>query len=955
MRLSHRLLMVIVLALVPISGFVAVITLRLEASQVRSAYSEAERILRLVEDEQSNMIFGIRQILVTLRHTRAVREGDPTACQRLLDELKPDYPDHIDIHVTDSAGVIRCATDASSIGLDVAHHPHVQAALAGEEFTVGRQIVVQGRSSGALPFSTPVAATASKPGAAAGAVTALLDMAWLESVLAQKVLPAGAALSIADRDGRILARVPSIPDLAGQRLPDRFLALLEERGPGTRRMAGLDGIDRVIAFSPLRGGADGLFLAVGIDDALALAPIRRARASTLAALAVIAAATATTVLWLSRRYLQHPVAALAEAARRWRSGDLAARARIPSSALEFATLADDFNAMADALDARKLALEASEGRHRAVFETAVDAMVVIDEAGIVHAANPATARIFGYAPEEMTGRNVSMLMGEDNRAAHDGYIGNYLRTGLRRIIGIGREVWGRRKDGSSFPLELSIAEWRDPRGRRFFTGIMRDVSGRRRSEEALSAERERLRRIVEGAPFPAIVHADDGHVLHVSRAWLDATGFTRGELATMDDWAQRAYGRRKPEVKAEIDRLYELDRPVDEGEYEIRTADGRIRVWAFRSAPVGADDQGRRLIVSMAADLTERREGEERLRLLMREVDHRAKNALAVVQAIVQLSRTDDPESFSESVQGRIQAMARAHTLLAASRWSGADLQRLVSEEVDAYESADRIELEGGSVSLRPEATQAVSLALHELATNAAKHGALAGEHGRLRVSWATQGDTLRIDWEERDGPPIAAPPRHSGFGTMLLQQVVEGQLRGTVRWDWRAEGLACRLALPADTWQVSGVSDMPPTPQHGPRQAAAAGHRVLVVEDEALTALALKDLLEGAGFHVLGPAARVEEALDLLRSGRPDAAVLDVNLFGATVQPVAETLEGMGVPFLFCTGYQAAENAGRRHPQAPVLSKPVNANHLLAAVNRLVADGGRPGSGAAPPQDAAH
>lgn len=128
---------------------------------------------------------------------------------------------------------------------------------------------------------------------------------------------------------------------------------------------------------------------------------------------------------------------------------------------------------------------------------------------------------------------------------------------------------------------------------------------------------------------------------------------------------------------------------------------------------------------------------------------------------------------------------------------------------------------------------------------------------------------------------------------------------------------------------------------------ATHAGRRVLVVEDEALTAMAIQMLLEDAGYAVLGPVGRVEDALDLLRSGPPDAAVLDVNLFGATVDPVAATLEDMGVPFLFCTGYHNGGTAGERHPKAPVLGKPVNANNLLAAVGGLISGEARAGSAA--------
>jgi PAS domain S-box-containing protein len=331
-------------------------------------------------------------------------------------------------------------------------------------------------------------------------------------------------------------------------------------------------------------------------------------------------------------------------------------------------------------------------------------MVVINAKGIIQTINPAAADTFGYSKSDLIGKNVSILTGEEHRGRHDGYLGNYLRTGTRRIIGIGREVEGRRKDGSQFPLELSIAEWQGQDGQRFFTGIMRNITARRTAEREVEEERNRLRRIIEGAPFPVIVHAEDGQVLHISRTWLEITGYGREELATMEDWVSRAYGSTGSDpttpTRTDFERLYLLDRPIDEGEYVIRTAEGKKRIWAFRSAPVGEEKSGRRLVVSMAADITERRDGEERIKLLMREVDHRAKNALMVVQSIVHLSRSEDPKKFSDAVEGRIQAMARAHSLLADARWSGADLQRLLTDELAAY-AGERVDLSGPPISLR--------------------------------------------------------------------------------------------------------------------------------------------------------------------------------------------------------------------------------------------------------------
>ena len=244
----------------------------------------------------------------------------------------------------------------------------------------------------------------------------------------------------------------------------------------------------------------------------------------------------------------------------------------------------------------------------------------------------------------------------------------------------------------------------------------------------------------------------------------------------------------------------------------MRTADGRVLLWAFRSAPVGRDGRGRRLVVGMAADMTERRETEARLlRLLMREVDHRAKNALAVVQAVVQLSRADDPKTYAEAVQGRIAAIAQAHSLLATSNWSGADLHSLVEGRLASFADGDRVEVVGSPVSVRAEAAQAVSMCCTSWRPT---------RPSTARCPGATRGCTspgrrcprpFAWTWVEKVGTPVAAPPTQKGFGTTLMHSIVENQLQGRLEMDWRAEGLRCRVWLPADTWDLNGVIEAPP------------------------------------------------------------------------------------------------------------------------------------------------
>jgi two-component sensor histidine kinase len=202
----------------------------------------------------------------------------------------------------------------------------------------------------------------------------------------------------------------------------------------------------------------------------------------------------------------------------------------------------------------------------------------------------------------------------------------------------------------------------------------------------------------------------------------------------------------------------------------------------------------------IARDITNRRAAEQRLRTLLHEVDHRAKNLLALVQATVHLSNATTTRELKAAIEGRIQALAKSHTLLAASRWAGADIRSLVREELSAYDSAQplRTSVTGPEVCLDPSQAQSMSMVLHELTTNAVKYGALSIPAGCVRVDWAYQDDGwLVLRWTEKGGPCIE-PPRRVGFGTRVITQLVSQQLKGEARFDWRAEGLACEITLPA-------------------------------------------------------------------------------------------------------------------------------------------------------------
>jgi two-component sensor histidine kinase len=208
------------------------------------------------------------------------------------------------------------------------------------------------------------------------------------------------------------------------------------------------------------------------------------------------------------------------------------------------------------------------------------------------------------------------------------------------------------------------------------------------------------------------------------------------------------------------------------------------------------------VLARQAADLIERKKNEEKIALLAREAEHRTKNLLATVQATVRLTRSGTVEGVKQAIEGRIQAIANVHSLFAQSHWSGAELRSVVTQELSPYsgDGGSRVRIDGPALSLEADTAQTIAVALHEIATNAAKYGALSAPDGRVEVEWSPAADgRLVLRWTEQGGPRVQWPaPTKKGFGTRVIESMIRDQLKGEIRFDWRAEGLACEIVLPA-------------------------------------------------------------------------------------------------------------------------------------------------------------
>ena len=235
---------------------------------------------------------------------------------------------------------------------------------------------------------------------------------------------------------------------------------------------------------------------------------------------------------------------------------------------------------------------------------------------------------------------------------------------------------------------------------------------------------------------------------------------------------------------------------IDHFETVRQRKNGSLIVVSLTVSPV-KDANGKIVGASkIARDITEQKKNQELIVFLAREAEHRSKNLLANAMATVNLSQSSSPEGLKEVIAGRIQALANVCSLFAETRWIGAEVSAIATQELAPFSDGNRTFTDGPQTLLAPDAAQAVAVALHELATNAAKYGALSSPDGHVRLEWSqAAAGSLRLRWMETGGP-VAQEPTRTGFGTRIVEQMIVQQ-KGKVRFDWRKEGLVCEITLP--------------------------------------------------------------------------------------------------------------------------------------------------------------
>jgi PAS domain S-box-containing protein len=437
---------------------------------------------------------------------------------------------------------------------------------------------------------------------------------------------------------------------------------------------------------------------------------------------------------------------------------------------------------------RRKNVEARE-RLAAIVTSSTDAIIGKTLEGIVTDWNEAAERMFGYPPGEMIGQSVRRLIPADRQQEEDMILTSITRG--ERIENY--ETLRIDKNGRLINVSVSVSPIRNVSGGAIGAStIIRDITERKKAEKLVRRQADLLNQSRD-AVFAWNLR---GGIVYWSRGAELLYGYT----------AQEAIGRISHEHLATrfTAPLQEIEAQIAgdggwSGELTHTTRDGRTIVVESRYVRVCYDGETETYVLESNRDITERKAHEEHVRLLVREVNHRAKNMLSVVDAIAHQTAANSPEDFVERFSERVRALSANQDLLVRNEWKGIDIDELVRSQLAHFADlvGSRITAHGAHLRVNATSAQAIGLALHELATNAAKYGALSTHGGRVEICWEASDETFTMSWTEREGPPVSAPKRR-GFGTTVVERMAVRSLGGAVDLDYAPSGLTWRLTCPA-------------------------------------------------------------------------------------------------------------------------------------------------------------
>jgi PAS domain S-box-containing protein len=449
----------------------------------------------------------------------------------------------------------------------------------------------------------------------------------------------------------------------------------------------------------------------------------------------------------------------------------------------------------------KAALRDSEVTFRVMFDASSVGKIEVEPGSTRFLrVNAAMCKLLGYSEAELLTRTVQEITHPDDRD-HSSELGRRLVAEESATFDVEKRYI--RKDGNVVWARTTVNVIRDTSGRPLRNiAVIQDISARKQAEQDLYASKARLQLALDGAQLGWWEYDPVRRVFSWDERAQEICDYTSNEL-TIEEFLKRVHPDDLERFSAAREAALDPVNPKRYvNEYRIVRRDGKVRWVESRGRAYFEDAEPERRLVSFIGtlqDITERKEREEREHLLLREINHRAKNMLSVVQTIAHQTAAKNPEDFIERFSERIQALSANQDLLVRSEWRGVEIKDLVCAQLAHFADliGPRIAVQGPKLRLNPASAQAIGLALHELATNAGKYGALSTDTGRVDVRWETDGDTLAMSWTECDGPPVYKP-KQRGFGSIVIEAMAKYSVDGVVDLHYAPSGVTWRLTCVA-------------------------------------------------------------------------------------------------------------------------------------------------------------
>jgi PAS domain S-box-containing protein len=439
----------------------------------------------------------------------------------------------------------------------------------------------------------------------------------------------------------------------------------------------------------------------------------------------------------------------------------------------------------------------------ALFELLPDAILVVDQRGVIRYANRQAGQLFGREPATLVSSPVEMLLPEHLRERHVAHRAKYYLAPHMRPMGAGLDLVARRADGTTFPVDIMLNPL-EHLAEPMVLAVVRDLTERRAAEEAVRQSRRMFETFYEQSPDAIIAVNEVGKIDRVNAPAEALFGLPRGRM--LGEPVEMLIPERFRESHAAHRSGYMKNT-------RVRPMGTDLDLWAQRAdgsefpvdimlSPIEIDQ--RRVVLAVVRDITQRKRAEAQVKLLMRDLNHRIKNIFSVVQAMAHQIAASSPQEFAARFSERIQGLSASHELLVRNEWQNVPLAELVRSQLSHFRDLleSRIIVRGPDLRITAAAAHAIGMALHELATNAGKYGALSTTTGCVDIRWGLARDDagrrlFTMEWNENGGPPVVSPTRR-GFGWTVLCQLTKMSLDAEVTLEYAPTGVAWRLGCPA-------------------------------------------------------------------------------------------------------------------------------------------------------------